>query len=559
MFWTLIISAYISYLCWTWGVISWNLLKKMTGSQYTALPHFSILSFLGFCVLTSLLGFLSIFIPLGGIIPQLLLGIPVVLAWVYKGKQFKLLFIQDFKDMATPAILLLASCLLMILVVGSWKIVHPDTLGYHAQTIQWIEKYKAVPGLVHLQVRYGYQGLWYVSAAFFSFRFTGLHAVTFINTAILAWYLFFVTGRISRALLEKEKSFLLIGWILLLGISLISYTQVRLTAASASPDFIAVLLTWLSFYLFFLADKYNNSLSLVLVSIFSITAVVIKLSVLPVLLLLPVILYVRLRRKDFRMGIILLLMAVMMFIPFLSRNIISSGYPVFPSPIPDLFNTDWKYDPGLTSLEKDYISAYGRMPVDHSREAIDRVLHKQTGEWIPVWWNNRSLADRSIIILLIFAVAVMLLKSRIFFKISKRKAVVLFTAIAGIIFWWLQAPDPRFGFAFIIPVPAIVFYEVFQHKKIKGKSIALLLVIGPLALVLSYTAYRLVNFFSPRQLLEPVGIVEGKFKEIDCYQVKFTVPAPENSCGDAPVPCVYGDCSQFILRGSSLDEGFRAK
>ena len=75
--------------------------------------------------------------------------------------------------------------------MSSWTVIHPDTLGYHAQTIQWIEKYKAVPGLAHLHVRFGYQWLWFVDSALFGFSFTGKEGITLLNSTVLFWFFIF--------------------------------------------------------------------------------------------------------------------------------------------------------------------------------------------------------------------------------------------------------------------------------------------------------------------------------------------------------------------------------
>jgi hypothetical protein len=98
--------------------------------------------------------------------------------------------------------------------MSAWKVNHPDTLYYHAQTIQWIEKYKAVPGIVHLHVRYGYQGLWFVSSAIFGFRFTGIESITHLNFTVLLWFFFFIIYNIRAAWFEKKNlkiSFLWLG------------------------------------------------------------------------------------------------------------------------------------------------------------------------------------------------------------------------------------------------------------------------------------------------------------------------------------------------------------
>ena len=89
--------------------------------------------------------------------------------------------------------------------MSTWTIVHPDTLGYHAQTIQWIEKYKAVPGLVHLHVRFGYQGLWFVDSALFGFSFSGKEGITFLNSTVLFWFFIFFINRINHNFFKEGK------------------------------------------------------------------------------------------------------------------------------------------------------------------------------------------------------------------------------------------------------------------------------------------------------------------------------------------------------------------
>src|SRR5258705_8831822 len=107
--------------------------------------------------------------------------------------------------------------------MSTWTIVHPDTLGYHAQTIQWIEKYKAVPGLVHLHVRFGYQGLWFVNCALFDFSFTGNEGITFLNSTVLLWFFIFMVNRIDQNFFKDGKKLYGLSWIALLFISMCSY------------------------------------------------------------------------------------------------------------------------------------------------------------------------------------------------------------------------------------------------------------------------------------------------------------------------------------------------
>src|SRR5205809_2562664 len=148
---------YITFLCWTWGI----LFLQMISVTKTRLhfPLFSIICITGLSAITVIAGLLSLFFPLGEWWVQFLFIIPCLVLFFQKNSPaFFAALKKEFQDLHFISIILLSVCLLLILVMSSWIVIHPDTLGYHAQTIQWIEKYKAVPGLVHLQVRFGYQG-----------------------------------------------------------------------------------------------------------------------------------------------------------------------------------------------------------------------------------------------------------------------------------------------------------------------------------------------------------------------------------------------------------------
>ena len=232
---------YISFLSWMWGILFLQFIKKITRKELQ-LPHFSIICITGLSVITVIAGTLSLFIPLGEWWVQFLFFLPCLGLFFKKDSPaFFAALKKEFQDLHFFSMILLSACLLLILVMSSWTIIHPDTLSYHAQTIQWIEKYKAVPGLVHLHVRLGYQGLWFVDSALFGFSFTGKEGITLLNSTVLFWFFIFLINRINYNFLKEGKILFGLFWIALLVISTWSYTQVRLTATSASPDFIATL------------------------------------------------------------------------------------------------------------------------------------------------------------------------------------------------------------------------------------------------------------------------------------------------------------------------------
>lgn len=552
-------GLYITLLCWTWGHLVLRIFHAAMPGARAGLPPFSIVCMAGLSGLSVIAGALSVWMPLGGVVLQLaLLGIALVYgAW---NKEVRTDFIAAVKRVTCihPAgLCLLSSCLLLLLLMGSWIIIHPDTTGYHAQTIRWIAEYKAIPGLVHLHVRYGYQGYWFLDCALFSFSFLPTQALTFVNTCVAGWYVLFVVGRVSEGLRENRHTGILrsLLLILLFAYTMLDYGMLRLTAVSASPDFVAGIYCWLVFYL--LVNKKQEQDGM-LIFFFSILAVLIKLSSVPLLLLAGWILYGLIRRGRKKAVLSLVVLAVLAMAPFFARNIITSGHLVFPSPLLDVLHPDWKLDHQSTVRAQQYITDYARVGAKANGGAQIHLLWKQ---WLPVWWANRSGTEKFSLLSLLSC----LLLACSFFKKMVLQAepgtcLLFFLSAAGLLFWFVQAPDPRFGYGFIFPVQGVVLYRlaVMYPLAVQTGKRVLVPAMGALTLLVTgYTGYRFIRFFHVQNWVRPAGIAPTATRKIIQGGIVFRVPCHTCGCGSTPLPCAYDD-NPFLLRGPSLTDGFKS-
>lgn len=563
---TLLAWLYISFVCWSWGSLAFQIINK-TASEKNTLFDFSFVCLTGLVLITGIVSLLSIFFAIGDTWVQLIILVPALFI-VFRRKSYTLLkneIIAVKKFNLLPKILFI-TCLLFLLVISSTYITNLDTIGYHAQTIKWIEKYKAIPGLVHLHRRYGYQGLWYVTAAFFNFSFLKSNLATFVNTSVLVWFFLFVVKKInfySVADTKKEKNYFFF-WIALLALNFLSYNQLRLVATTPSPDFIAVIYTWAIFYLFL-----NNELILTdtvrnfIIILFSSFALTIKLSVLPIaifalLAFINFILLKKIKPLFVTIGISLLLL-----ISFVTRNIITTGYIVFPSAAIDVINADWKYDRSLTELEKNYITAYARTHVSYTKEKVEAVMNMNLTNWVPQWWKTINPFDKIILLLTIVA-AILFLFNLKKIVVQKRKVfTALLIAMGGILFWFIQAPDPRFGFGFLIPFIAMAAIMIRQNdyliNLVKIKPIYRLSLLVPIVCIIAYTAYWFEGNQPKNIVITPNGLKAIPFKTIQINGNSFNIPADESPCAGTPIPCVYDSCQTFTPRGKNITDGFKAK
>src|SRR6187397_3412739 len=129
---TLLAWIYISFLCWIWGVFCLQLIKRLTKNELL-LPHFSIICITGLSAITVIAGILSLIIPLGEWWVQFLFIIPCLVLFFKKDSPaFFAALKKELQDLHFFSTILLSACLLLVLVMSSWTIIHPDTLGYHA-------------------------------------------------------------------------------------------------------------------------------------------------------------------------------------------------------------------------------------------------------------------------------------------------------------------------------------------------------------------------------------------------------------------------------------------
>ncbi|MCW3119998.1 MAG: hypothetical protein JWM28_4080, partial [Chitinophagaceae bacterium] len=337
--------------------------------------------------------------------------------------------------------------------------------------------------------------------------------------------------------------------------------QVRLFATSGSPDFIAALYLWLIFYLFINYQK--QGLIYLLIIFLGFFSATIKLQTLPVILF-ALFYYYKLDQNKIHLKIFIsIAIGLLVIVPLLFRNVISSGYLLFPSPFPDLFNFDWEVRKDFLIINQEYITSYARANVPFSLDLRSHDYQMNMIEWLPVWWNLRSLADKLILSGIPASVFLLILfHKRIFIKRNNQLIGALVFLASGILFWFIKAPDPRFGFGFLIPFIAIVSYLLIGpggNKKIVNKQLICASLLLTSTVLLIYSSYRFYNYFSIKNILQPAGISLIPYQEVNCNGITINFPLHNEACGNSPVPCTRIKCDSVVLRGPSFEGGFRIK
>jgi hypothetical protein len=560
----LIIWFYVFAICFIYGGASFKLLLSLLKEQDLERAPLSLITIVGLCLVTTIAGYLSLLIKIALLANALIFLGALVLVVICLGELTHCLKsgVRRLFTLNRYVLILFFISFLFILVRSAAPPSAFDTGLYHAQAIRWIEEYPVIPGLGNLHGRLAFNSMWFSANALFGFSFLKLQPFHALNGFFVSVFLFFCLQGLSNLIKEQYHC----SNILRAGIALTGLLVFKDQLSSPTPDIPAALLICLIFvyYVQFLEnhDVVPGQLFSLLLCFLAAWAITIKLSALPLAVFLAVIAGKEMARRR-TLNLLLLVGSVsFLVLPYFLRNIWLSGYLLYPFPGLDLFHFDWQVPAAAALAEKRAVEAFARDP----GSVLPQV--KCAFSWVPLWFHQTVTDYGSklvriflpgLVILLDCLVNLITSKPR---KIDPRETgpdkVIYLTAGAGLLFWFLTAPDPRFGMGFLIIAAVIIFIPFlkafdYQVTKFFPWSMALLM--------LYFLAVFLPQDFRTmgQRLWLPAPYPQERLtvEEIQGRQVFF--PRDRGGkCWYAPLPCSYYPVN-FMWRGASIKDGFKAR
>ena len=433
-----------------------------------------------------------------------------------------------------------------------------DTGLYHAQSIQWIENYPVVPGLGNIHERLAFNSSFFVVSAFYSWSFLNISPLYTVNS-----YLFFllITRSIINIINEfhnrnLDKLFIYSAIIILS----ISYFNDKIS--SPMPDICASIMILYIFYIVIddRCMKFNNINFLhFTIFILSFLLITVKLSTICILIIVP---YILLKTKVMYVNpnqcITVVILATIIILPWIIRNVILSGYLVFPFTQIDIFSFDWKIPFENALNHKNYILSWSRIPYKNWNEVLPLPLKT----WVPVWYKSQFFISKVILnILIINPIIVMYLFLVKRQYLNNKLLIFWLISLCGVIFWFLSAPDFRFGYAFIFIcsiIPIALIIKIWLKSIFIRYFIVVFLGLYSLLFIYIYKDTFLkigekpiIYFFKP----EPIKHVETVEKR--CANFLIKIPAKEKKCYNSEIPCVPNFRPDLEMRGKSYRNGFK--
>ncbi|MGE8708646.1 LIC_10190 family membrane protein [Leptospira interrogans] len=552
----ILISAILSlYIFISFGILAEKILKVKF--------QFTDRVLVGLSVTNTLVSLVSLFLPITILVLFIFLSFCFVFLY-FERKNLKLL---TFGLIHKNIIVIITFPFLLSALVFSLNPPFAYDSGlYHIQSIKWIQEYSVVPGLANLHGRFGFNPNIFTIFALTSLKEIFKQEIFSVNFVIYSILVLHSINRIYKILKQEgfTNSFLLHSIVLFL------ILEQFMSLSSPTPDLISIVLP---LYILTNLPKNENGIhsklnlenyfSSIILSVYTIS---VKLATIPlcILILLLIIRY----KFDGKKLLIVISIIFLILLPWLIRNVILSGYLIYPFSAIDIFNFDWKVPLNAVVSEKLSITGWARNPGEGCKEAAQMKFW----EWFPIWWNTISKLNRLFIVISflspIFIFIYSLFKK---IKIDFQTFAILFTSWIGVIFWILLAPDIRFGKAFL-GVSAISpllyfnfkinFFPIKISKTSKQIILVFIFIIVSVFLINRRTYNRCKNFIRensaffvrPKKIEIPQNL---EFKKIQMNDLEVFIPAEGDRCYDYEIPCMPYKNYSLILRGKTLQSGFK--
>lgn len=489
---------------------------------------------------------------------------------------------------------------LLLFFYGIKPPTNPDSVNYHFLSILWEEKYKVIPGLANLQEAYAFNPASFIIQSAYSFTDLAGRSLYPLNGVMSALFLFWVLARVNAHRASPAGLvyffFLVMFYRYLLG-NLSSPTSDQLVQICLSYTLIRI--TELLF------SREIDISKMILPCIILLYAPVAKMSAFSALLpLLFIFCLLSKNGKSPTLFLVLSSMALLIYVPWIGRNYIMSGYPVFPLPFLSPFHPDWKVPIDIVRKGVDLMQNMPRILLDGSVSPT-RLGSISFFEWIFPWVGKLIKYHVFVeLFILTLSLGSPLLWIVLYFRNKKLRLVAspvlpvmqlfLFWLIlyAACWLWLVSAPDFRYGISFLticilIPLLALagigdLFKPVVNAflSRIDGPSRSAPRRILSLLFVLStayylygaYGAYRNYAANNEQALTWKDGWIlplrDIYYKEPDRMDsipyktlntgIKLYLSDTAHLCINAGLICTnYGDSLAIEMRSSRVEDGFR--
>ena len=522
-----------------------KLISRFTG-EYIQL-HYNIFYqfWFGLAIVIGLLQIISLFLPVNTAALVILSFLALIFV-VANFRSAKNKFTYLFDRVSTPQGFFTLLAILLILAAVAYSanrtVLHSDTFIYHFNAVKWAKEYPAVPGLANLHGRLGFNSSFFLFAALTE---TGLKAgssshlaLSLLMTVCLVHWFFIIIN--SRELMAKRI------FCMLTTLFLVNHIISQIDISSLSTDYPMSVLTLI--FCLVLLDKADHKILLLLpiaAAIFTFKLSGMLTIAFALIILAACIVFLRFedhyKRKSIK-RVMAVSFGILCFITlgFVARNIIVSGWLVYPFPVGNL-HLPWSVPTPYVLDMIDWIKSYPKIPGGASPATI---REHDFMFWFTQWYSQFKLSVEfnflcvSLFVLVWSVYQLSSLKKFIYARLNI--LFLVFFGAACIFFWFISAPEIRFGsiyFFIFFAVSIVLLYEGSRYKNVLKVFVYLLFIYQVINRIPSYVIDRKPDLFTlpytaPLKLRKVKGSPPDENPPLYIY-----MPVEGDACGNSPIPC----------------------
>ena len=483
--WILIFFVFVSF-----GNIFTGIYNYVCGRSQT----FSVIDtyLFGLCFATAIASVTSLWLPSNHYL-LLAFVVTALLYWTIRRKN-SIFFLKRIKDewnnlsTAEKTFIILAILSVLFFSMRAYERYGDtiyDSLFYHQANIRWNEDFAVIPGLANLEERFGFNSNYLLISAPFTLRFLfgdAIYGICSLTTALmLAWTLLLVF-RSGYGLKE------ICAFILFFFIVLFVRNDMNITSTDILPS---LLIIFLATKAMLYTDRIKENV--LLFALLPVYIMTLKMSCALILFSTLIMLFILIKGKQYKVFGFLCVASALIAVPWLIRNVIISGYLVYPLAAIDIFSFDWKVPIEIMQKELNYIVFHST--IEYKNDLIESFTKKQTDT--KYYWH--VIAFFTSAVFTFFCLLGMVVKRK---KIQQAHWFAFFIIAVNVIYLLIQAPAFRFGMGFIYAIILLTCCIWIGGKSIRLSGYSLRFSFGQkncriknlaILIVLTFMTYLSVN------------------------------------------------------------------
>lgn len=470
----------------------------------------------------------------------------------------------EFKKFSIPVKTVLVATWFLILMLNAGPVMMDDTDSYHIQMVKWVQEYGTVPGIVNLHGRFGFNTSWFSSIALFGFEWKGHNFFTGLNGVLSLWFVTYLLSVADKSLKkENNESYfaLTVPYFIIFLIALVSWPIIRGNPSNSNYDFISLLVVFVLLSETLRTSTNKNSTLVPEWIIWPAFLFTIRIINFPFLMLSVFAFFVLLKQKDWRKIFLYTFCCLLLILPFLIRNIIISGYPLYPAMYFNWFAVDWKADNEKTIELLRFIKYYNRVETGIQDLGITESLIFP--DWIIAWFKYMYTYNKILFIpgMTGILLSPFLLRRQLLSSISTW--LMISVIMLQVIVWFFSAPDPRFIYGSLFAGILILMLLLKNlSTNIYFTKFSKYLFFATASGIMCFSLNKMVNSDQYRNWLLPSSLPVPPVKNITIDNVQLHIPEKilnnwNPRCYATDLPCLYEIDPRLKLRGKEIADGFK--